>query len=65
MDTGYVILLLLGLVYCATAIFLYLRARQGVPGSEARQEVPGSETRQVEPGSEELQSVPPEQEEHP
>jgi hypothetical protein len=32
MDTGYVIILLLVLVYCSTAIFLYLRARQYEPG---------------------------------
>ena len=34
MDTGYVVLLLLILVYCSAAIFLYLRARQEEPGPE-------------------------------
>jgi hypothetical protein len=43
MDMGYVILLLLGLVYCATAIFLYLRARQDKPRSEVTPEAPPAE----------------------
>lgn len=34
MDMGYVVLLLLVLVYCSAAIFLYLRARQEKPGPE-------------------------------
>ena len=40
MDIGYVILLLLVLVYGATAVFLYIRARQVPPVSEEAQEVP-------------------------
>jgi hypothetical protein len=32
MDVGYVVLLLLCLVYCGTAIFLYARAKQREPG---------------------------------
>ena len=47
MDTGYVIILLLVLVYCSTAIFLYLRARQEQPGSRELQETPPEESRWV------------------
>ena len=43
MDMGYVIILLLVLVYCSTAIFLYLRARQEEPGSQEAPEVPPEE----------------------
>ena len=39
MDSGYVVLLLLILVYCSAAIFLYLRARQEEPGPEAAEEM--------------------------
>ena len=39
MDIGYVILLLLVLVYGATAVFLYLRARQEPPTREEAKEV--------------------------
>jgi hypothetical protein len=39
MDTGYVVLLLLILVYCSAAIFLYLRARQEAPSPEAAEEM--------------------------
>ena len=35
MDTGYVVLLLLILVYGSAAVFLYLRARQEGPSPEA------------------------------
>ena len=43
MDMGYVVLLLLILVYCSAAIFLYLRARQIEPGQEAVEEMPEEE----------------------
>jgi hypothetical protein len=39
MDMGYVILLLLVLVYCATAAYLYLRAKQEAPGEDEAPEV--------------------------
>jgi hypothetical protein len=39
MDIGYVIILLLVLVYGATAAFLYVRARQGPTDPEETQEV--------------------------
>jgi hypothetical protein len=39
MDTGYVVLLLLILVYCSAAIFLYFRGRQEAPSSEAAEEM--------------------------
>ena len=40
MDMGYVVLLLLILVYCSAAVFLYLRARQEEPGPvEAAEEM--------------------------
>ena len=40
MNIGYVILLLLVLVYGATAVFLYLRARQAGSDSEVAEELP-------------------------
>ena len=40
MDIGYLILLLLVLVHVATAVFLYLRARQERPGLEDAQAMP-------------------------
>ena len=43
MDMGYVIILLLLLVYGATAAFLYLRARQKPTVSEEVQELPPEE----------------------
>ena len=43
MDMGYVVLLLLVLVYCSAAIFLYLRARQEEPGQQAAEEMPKEE----------------------
>ena len=43
MDIGYVILLLLVLVYGATAAFLYLRARQEPTVPEEAQEMPPEE----------------------
>lgn len=43
MDIGYAILLLLGLVYIAAAIFLYLRARQSMPRPEQSPEAPPAE----------------------
>ena len=42
-NKGYVVLLLLILVYCSAAIFLYLRARQEGPGPEAAEEMPEEE----------------------
>ena len=49
MDIGYVILLLLVLVYGATAAFLYLRARQEQPGPEAAQEMPPEVDQEIPP----------------
>jgi hypothetical protein len=43
MDIGYVILLLLVLVYASAAVFLYLRAQHGRIGSEETPEVPPEE----------------------
>ena len=43
MDIGYVIILLLILVYGATAAFLYLRARQAPAAPEEAQEMPPDE----------------------
>jgi hypothetical protein len=43
MDMGYVVILLLILVYCSAAIFLYLRARQVGPGPEVAEEMPEEE----------------------
>lgn len=43
MDMGYVVLLLLILVYCSAAIFLYFRARQEGPEPEAAEEMPEEE----------------------
>jgi hypothetical protein len=43
MDIGYVILLLLVLVYGATAAFLYMRARQQPTDPEDAREVPPEE----------------------
>ena len=43
MDIGYVILLLLVLVYGATAAFLYFRARQVPTVPEEAQEMPPEE----------------------
>ncbi len=41
MDKGYVILLLLVLVYGSTAVFLYFRARQPQPtGPEETEDMP-------------------------
>lgn len=40
MDIGYVVLLLLLLVYLTTGIFLYLRARKAEPGPEEAPKVP-------------------------
>lgn len=40
MDKGYVIILLLVLVYCSTAIILYLRAHHQEPGLQEPQESP-------------------------
>jgi len=40
MDMGYVIILLLLLVYGATAAFLYIRARKKTIVSEETQELP-------------------------
>lgn len=34
MDMGYVVILLLVLVYCVTAMFLFIRARQERPTPE-------------------------------
>lgn len=43
MDIGYVVLLLLVLVYLTTGIFLYFRARRVEPGPEEAPEVPPDE----------------------
>ena len=43
MDIGYVILLLLVLVYGTTAVFLYLRARQEPSVPDEAQETPPEE----------------------
>lgn len=44
MDIGYVVVLLLVLVYLTTGIFLYFRARKKVPGPEEAPEVPPDES---------------------
>lgn len=44
MDIGYVVLLLLVLVYLTTGIFLYFRARKQKPGPEEAPEVPPHES---------------------
>jgi hypothetical protein len=49
MDIGYVILLLLVLVYGATAAFLYLRARREQPGPEAAPGLPPEVDREIPP----------------
>ena len=43
MDIGYVILLLLVLVYSSTAAFLYIRAHRKQPGPEETPEEPPDE----------------------
>ena len=43
MDVGYVVLLLMCLVYCATAIFLYARAKQREPGVDEGQQASSEE----------------------
>ena len=43
MDIGYVILLLLVLVYGSTAVFLYFRAHRKHPGPEETSEGPPDE----------------------